>query len=384
VTLSEQELYPQEKANLDSVLDGCKHTLRDLENTIDRYNEIGLRQSSIGGKLKRAWKRLSMEPEDIQQLRSRINVHITLLTALARRLTRDNTTKLVQYQEDKEQQAILDWLTLADYVPQQNDFLKKRQAGTGQWLLDSADFKNWVEAKKQTLFCPGIPGAGKTILTSIVVEELSTRFQDDSSIAVTYIYCNFKRQNEQTLEELLASILKQLAQGRPSLPDSVKALHERCKSKKTRPSVDEISAVIQTVVAEYSQVFILVDALDECRARGGCRAQLLLKLFDLQVRCEINFFATSRHIPDIIEKFKQHPLLEIRANEQDVGRYIDGYISNLPSFVENSPGLHREIKTEIVKAVDGMYAALHIINAFWEHAKFSKLGFYSHSFILIP
>ncbi|KAH8727136.1 hypothetical protein GQ44DRAFT_128599 [Phaeosphaeriaceae sp. PMI808] len=245
VTVHEQELDPQEKTNFQNVLDGCQRTLRKLEYTIDKYIVLGSRQTSISGKLKRAWKRLSIEPEDIRELRSDINVNIALLTALTGRLTRDNTVKLVRYQEDKEQQAILDWLTPTDYVPQQNDFLKQRQAGSGKWLLDSAEFKNWLETKNQTLFCPGIPGAGKTILTSIVVEELSTRFQDESSNVVTYIYCNFKRQNEQTLEDLLASVLKQLAQARPSLPPSVRSLYNLCRSKKTRPSIDDISTVLQ-------------------------------------------------------------------------------------------------------------------------------------------
>ena len=75
-----------------------------------------------------------------------------------------------------EHDALLDWLTPLDYTAQQHDFVNRRQAGTGQWLLDSAEFQAWLEADHQTLFCPGIPGAGKTILTSIVVEELTTRF----------------------------------------------------------------------------------------------------------------------------------------------------------------------------------------------------------------
>ena len=175
-----------------------------------------------------------------------------------------------------------------------------------------------METKKQTLFCPGIPGAGKTILTSVVIKELSTRFQSDNSIVVAYVYCNFKRQNEQTLEHLLASVLKQLAQGRSTLPESVKSLHDRCKSKKTQSSVDDISTVLQSVAAEYSRVFIIIDALDECRAQGGYRMQLLSKLSDLQTKCGTNLFATSRFIPEIIEKFKQDSSLEIRANAQDV------------------------------------------------------------------
>ena len=329
-----------------------------------KYTELESQQTDIGRKLKRAWKRLSLEPEDIRSLRNRVNDNITLLNAFTLQQTRDDTTKLVQYQEDQkqrainqEQQAILDWLTSADYSPQQNDFLKERQAGTGQWLLDSSQFKNWVETSKQTLFCPGIPGAGKTILTSVVVEELSTRFHNDSSIVVAYVYCNYKRQTEQTLENLLASLLKQLAQSRPSLPESVKSLHDRCRAKKAPPSVDDISSVLQSVAAEYLRVFILIDALDECRAQDDCRTQMLSKLSNLQNKCGANLFVTSRFIPVIVEKFKEDPSLEIRANEQDVWRYIDGHISHLPSCVRNSPDLQQEIKTEIVKAVDGMYVS---------------------------
>jgi hypothetical protein len=94
-----------------------------------------------------------------------------------------------------EQRTILNWLTPIDYAVQHADFINRQQAGTGQWLLDSAEFKAWVDSEKQTLFCPGIPGAGKTILTSIVVDNLSTHFEEDESVGITYIYCNFRRHN---------------------------------------------------------------------------------------------------------------------------------------------------------------------------------------------
>jgi hypothetical protein len=41
-----------------------------------------------------------------------------------------------------------------------------------EWLLDSDEFQTCLDTDKQTLFCPGIPGAGKTILSSIVVDYL--------------------------------------------------------------------------------------------------------------------------------------------------------------------------------------------------------------------
>jgi hypothetical protein len=250
---------------------------------------------------------------------------------------------------------MLDWITPIDYSPQQNDFISRRQAGAGQWLLDSAEFGAWLQISKQTLLCPGIPGAGKTILTSIVVEDLITRFKNDDNIGVTYLYCNYRRQHEQKLEDLFASLLKQFVQERRSIPDSVKTLYNRHKNKRTRPSLDEILRILQSVVKVYSRVFIIVDALDECQISDGCRQRFLSSLFNLQAKCGANLFATSRPISSIKKEFKGNPMLEIRASEEDVRRYLEGHMFRLPGFVVRSLELQEEIKTAIVKAVDGMY-----------------------------
>ena len=256
-----------------------------------------------------------------------------------------------------EQYTILNWLTASDYAPQQNDFFSRRQAGTGQWLLDSPEFTTWVETEKQILFCPGIPGAGKTILTSIVVDELTTRFGNDKSIGIAYVYCNFQRQDEQTAEELLASLLKQLNQSQSSLADNVKHLYDTYNHKRTRPSLDEISRTLQSVAATYAKTFIIIDALDECKGIE-CRSRFLTSLLDLWAKCGSNIFATSRFLPEITQKFDHSISLEIRACAEDVQRYVDSRISHLPSFVKRSPDLQDEIKTKIVETVDGMYVAL--------------------------
>jgi len=62
------------------------------------------------------------------------------------------------------------------------------------------------------LFCPGIPGAGKTILTAITIDDLTTRFRGEVDIRIAYLYYNLRRQDEQKADELLASLLKQLSQ----------------------------------------------------------------------------------------------------------------------------------------------------------------------------
>jgi hypothetical protein len=265
----------------------------------------------------------------------------------------------------EEDQAILDWLTPIDYATQQSDFIARRQAGTGQWLLDSTELQSWLKTDNQTLFCPGIPGAGKTILTSIVVEELTTRFSKDPTIGIAYVYCNFRRQNEQKIDDLLASLLKQLAECQPSLPDSVKDLYDLHKTKRTRPSLEEISRALHSMAAIYSRVFIVVDALDECQVSDGRRTRFLTEIFSLQDKTGANIFATSRFIPEIAEKLSGSTSLEIRACSQDVRRYLEGHMFRLPGFVIRSPKLQEEIKTEIAQSVDGMCVASYSRKGGW-------------------
>jgi Cdc6-like AAA superfamily ATPase len=266
--------------------------------------------------------------------------------------------RLNERQDDQERLSILNWLTPIDYAPQQNDFINRRQAGTGQWLLDSPKFHAWLQADKQTLYCPGIPGAGKTILTSIVVNELITRFENDKSIGVAYIYCNFRRQDKQKAGDLLANLLRQLVQGRPSLPEDVKSLYDKHKEKHIQLSFDESLKALYSVTAMYSRAFIVVDALDECQASDGCRSRFLSEIFNLQVKTRANLFATSRFIPEIENQFKECLRLEIRASEEDVCRYLNDHMSPLPSFVRSKPNLQEEIKTKIVGAVEGMYVCI--------------------------
>lgn len=388
VVLSEPDLNKEQKTELREIADGCLNVLRKLEQTLDKYCELKSGSESARSRVKRVWKRLKWEPEDIKELRSRIVSNVALLDTFQGRITRYrlpiviyrrfglnqcsqislatkiSVDRLHQQQDNQklreECQAILGWLTPIDYASQQSDFITRRQEGTGQWLLDSIEFQSWVETDKQTLFCPGIPGAGKTILTSIVVEELAARFYDNKSIGIAYLYCNFRRLDEQKADALLASVLKQLAECQPSFPSNLKDLYDRHKTKRTRPSLDEISRSLQAVAALYSRVFVVIDALDECQVSHSCRTTFLSDLFSLQAKCGINLFVTSRYIPGIMERFQGSISLEIRASECDVRRYVDSHISDLPSFIGRSPDLQEEVKTEIAKAVDGMYVTLTI------------------------
>lgn len=51
---------------------------------------------------------------------------------------------------------IIEWLSPLNFLKTQIDVLNRRQTGTGQWLLESAEFKDWFSGSGTTLWCPGI------------------------------------------------------------------------------------------------------------------------------------------------------------------------------------------------------------------------------------
>ena len=169
-------------------------------------------------------------------------------------------------------------------------------------------------------------------------------------MGIAYLYCNFRRQSTQGGDDLLLSLLKQLASTRPALPPSVKTLY----SQRRRPLLDEILAALLDVAAEYSSVFVVVDALDECTSAQGCRGRLLAQLLNLHSAAGVSVFATSRPIPEIVDIFKHFPLLEVRASREDVGLYLRGHMGELMPFVARSLDLQERIVSAISSAADGM------------------------------
>lgn len=266
-------------------------------------------------------------------------------------------SSLVQSQEDNSLKGIIDWITPLNPTSEHSNFIHRRQEGTGQWLLISDEYQSWSNNKGKTLFCPGIPGAGKTILTAVVVDDLWKMYQHDTSVGIAYLYFNFKRHREENARDIFASLLKQLCPQRPPLPDTIKSLHEKHLRHKDQPTFKEIFETLQSVVGLYSRVFILVDALDECRVDDGTRMKLLDHIFKLQNDCGINFFATSRHIPEIECRFTGSISHEVRATDPDMRAYVNARMPTLGAFVQRDLNLQEEIVDAIVQSAQGMYAA---------------------------
>ncbi|KAJ6587997.1 hypothetical protein B0H19DRAFT_196945, partial [Mycena capillaripes] len=259
-----------------------------------------------------------------------------------------------------ERTKFLDWLSPINFFLRHADIKQVRQAGTGEWLLVHPHFKAWESDSGSTLWCRGIPGAGKTVLASKVVDYLYEKFENQNT-GIACMYLNHKEAEDQTPAMLLSGLWRQLVYDR-NIGPFVKGLYKKHKEQQTKPTLEEVFSVLQQVITEFSQVYIVVDAVDEY---APTQRRILLKHLRM-MGPTVNLMITSRpHItPD--PSLPNLNTINICAKEQDLRTYIDAQIQlseNLDTLVQATQGnLQEEICSKITRTVDGMFllARLHI------------------------
>ncbi|KAF4447229.1 hypothetical protein F53441_9216 [Fusarium austroafricanum] len=201
-------------------------------------------------------------------------------------------------------------------------------------------------------------------MTSTVIDHLGSTFGHDLDIGIAYIYCNFQRHDQQNLDELFASLLKQLAANMSPLPEFVMNLYASHQNKRSHPIAQEILDALQKTISRYSRVFVVIDALDEYGMTGSSRENFLTQLGQLQEQYEINVFMTSRFNTtidvEVDTNFKHVRQLEIRADGEEIARYIESRLNALPSAIKNNPTLRKDIIKRISNSVKGMFLLANI------------------------
>jgi Cdc6-like AAA superfamily ATPase len=265
-----------------------------------------------------------------------------------------NTVTIRDSQSLQLHETIMKWLSPTDFPAQQHDIISKRQDGTGEWFLNSMEFKRWLDGADNTLFCPGIPGAGKTMMAAVAVDHLRRITQRDN-IRVACIFCSYKAQADQSEPSLVAALLKQLVQSNPDIAVPVQQMYDNHSKQGSRPSLNELLAALKSVCLQYAKVYVVVDALDEHISSNGRSGELIDNLRELQAEAPLRLLFTSRFIPEIMQKFQSDRQLAVRASEEDVRRFVVGQIPRLPNCIRRDEELRDAVETKVVEAVDGMY-----------------------------
>ena len=158
--------------------------------------------------------------------------------------------------------AVVSWLSPLRSEARQSELVCSAVAA-GKWLFESSEFQGWIEGQCRTLMCSGAPGAGKTMLSSLVIDHLQ-RTLDVSKTPILYLYLTHKESREQSLTNLIGSLLKQLVQhkGQP-VSKTVQDIYMDGKKKEMGPTVEKIYGLFKEELTASSKVYIIVDALDE-------------------------------------------------------------------------------------------------------------------------
>ena len=259
-------------------------------------------------------------------------------------------TALNTGQQEEERGKVENWLSPIDFRYRHREILKGAQAGTRQWLFEDKKFRSWVDADRGTLWCPGIPGAGKTVTSSIIIDHLQSKYKDEN-IAVTCLFCNYRDRAAQSAEIFMANLMKQIVQQKRTIPTEITARYKECGTVPL--TFAESATFFSQEISHFSKVFVVIDALDETSEHEDIRRLVLSKLQDLPV----NLLVTSRYEKSIEQRLEKAERLEIWATVADVQTYVKARIPSehlLARHIQADPTLEETIVDKIVEKSQGM------------------------------
>jgi hypothetical protein len=261
-------------------------------------------------------------------------------------------------QLNRHEEQIRDWLSAVDPSTNYADALEKRHKGTGAWFTGSQAFDDWKKQPNSFLWLHGIPGCGKTVLSSTIVEHLSEITKPDQ--ALLYFYFDFNEANKQTLENMLRSLINQLYQRQPDSRGPLDQLWNACRESNHPILKKSLGDVLLVMLNKVKDVSIILDALDESTTRN----ELLTWLRDVLrgERHACRMLVTARREEDIESALQRWILpgesMSLQRNDvnDDIGAYVIDTVRNSDKLGRwyGKPEVQNEIETELVKRADGM------------------------------
>ena len=158
--------------------------------------------------------------------------------------------------------------------------------------------------------------------SSLVIDRLDQ--PDDVPVAVACLYCDYLAQNEQSITNMVGAILKQLVGG-GDIPKYIREAFQKAKELGGRGLLHaDLMQMLKIAIASRPQVFICIDALDECLPRN--LPGLLESLRDIvRESPTTRIFLTGRpHVREAIRRyFAEAVVLPITPNTDDVRNYLE-------------------------------------------------------------
>lgn len=235
--------------------------------------------------------------------------------------------------------------------------LKSKTLNTGTWLIEEQQYKEWKLHPGSLLCIYGTAGSGKTILSSTIVEDMLSHSALDMNLATSYFYFKGDDIAKGTSEGMLRSLLKQLFDRGNRSSEAMTKLFEE---KNQQTPVSKLLSTFVDVTFEFGHVFIVLDALDECRD--------LSDLFDMieeinkRAGTNVHILFTSRDTKDIkefvdgMESITSSIKLLASVVKQDIRTYIRDRLRTDRTLKRwrSHPKVQGQIEDSLIEKSDGM------------------------------
>lgn len=252
----------------------------------------------------------------------------------------------------------MQWLDAPDPSTNFNKALKDRNPRTGSWFIESSTYADWKATRGSFLWLHGIPGCGKTILSSTILQNVLDQYSEKSNSAVLFFYFDFNAPEKQRHEKMIRSLICQLS--KHSDNSMLQDLYSSCLDGGRQPTWEVLLITLHQMMTSLENIYIILDALDECDDRH----ELLMNLEQIVSWEDVNLhvLVTSRREIDIDEALT--PLSNSRNRisiqstlvNDDIRIYVQDrlQVDRKLKRWQKDLNMQREIENTLMSKVDGM------------------------------
>lgn len=229
-----------------------------------------------------------------------------------------------RYAMTDEFRKIAAWLSPPDPGSNHELACQLREPGTGTWLLESEQYQKWKTFSSRHLWLHGKAGCGKTVLCSTAIEDIKAYCNNQLNVGLAMFYFSFSDDRKQRYADLLRSLVKQLGWREPALSLLQQAYGQPYGSL---PGSEKLENIMIACLDSHDEVFVLLDALDECPEDSDMRQDVIKCLERLSQRSpKLKILVTSRELPqirDFMAKLAAQPIgIESHTVDPDIRKYI--------------------------------------------------------------
>ncbi|KAH6902485.1 hypothetical protein BKA70DRAFT_672903 [Coprinopsis sp. MPI-PUGE-AT-0042] len=206
---------------------------------------------------------LSVEGGSVIQSLNNITINGGTLVVTARDAHNVNSTYFTEPGASTEPTLceVLDWISAVNFRGMLDESLARQTSGTGSRLTKGTQFGRWISGGPWILWAKGMPGAGKTVLASIAIENIRERFSA-SSDELLLCFAYFRYTNPLSVRDVLAALVRQILECHHGLLPLLQRPYTRHRFQQTRPTVDELIAVLSNLRGQFKVGFCILDGLD--------------------------------------------------------------------------------------------------------------------------